>query len=81
MPLKIDGNAMSTMVISIDAISMPSVVFESATHLYCTISEVIRLIFGGKGFVDYKKIVGECCSSLSCSLDFLFNVSVIFYPL
>jgi hypothetical protein len=34
MPLKIEGIAISTMVMSIDAMSMPMVVLESATHLY-----------------------------------------------
>lgn len=44
MPLNIAGIAISTIVASIEAISMPRVVFESATHLYCTII-LIRLAF------------------------------------
>ena len=35
--LKIAGSAISTMVISIEAINVPSVVFERTTHLYCTL--------------------------------------------
>jgi hypothetical protein len=34
MPLKIEGMAINTMVMSIEAMSMPMVVLESATHLY-----------------------------------------------
>ncbi len=34
MPLKIAGNAISTIFALIVAIKMPRVVFESATHLY-----------------------------------------------
>jgi len=34
MPRKMAGNAMSTMVASIEAINIPRVVLESATHLY-----------------------------------------------
>jgi hypothetical protein len=34
MPRKMAGNAMRTMLMSIDAIKTPSVVFESTTHLY-----------------------------------------------
>ena len=34
IPRKIAGNAISTIVIFIEAINVPSVVFESAIHLY-----------------------------------------------
>jgi hypothetical protein len=34
IPRKMAGSAIKTMVLSIEAIKVPSVVFESATHLY-----------------------------------------------
>ena len=49
MPLKIEGMAIKTMVMSMDAISMPMVVLESATHLYCTISQHQTVLFFSRG--------------------------------
>jgi hypothetical protein len=40
MPLKIEGKAIRTIDISIEAIKVPIVVFERATHLYCTMKVV-----------------------------------------
>jgi hypothetical protein len=54
MPRKIAGIAIKTMDMSIDAIKVPIVVLDSATHLYCTIEGHLE------GFCfkleDYKKI-------------------------
>jgi hypothetical protein len=38
IPRNMFGKAIITMVLSIEAINIPRVVFESATHLYSTIS-------------------------------------------
>ncbi len=72
MPLKIAGKAIMTIVESIDAISMPNVVFESATHLYWTIKSQIYGVLGLTKKEDYKKIAWEPKGSTSSLLCFWF---------
>ena len=42
IPLKMAGSAISTIVMSIEAMNVPSVVFERTTHLYSTIELLPR---------------------------------------
>jgi hypothetical protein len=58
MPLKIEGIAINTMVMSIEAMSIPRVVLESATHLYCTINQYLAEFFGLKVVWIIKSLLG-----------------------
>jgi hypothetical protein len=64
MPRKIEGKAIRTIVASMEAIRVPIVVFDNATHLYCTIKSALNGIFSlAKRFMGYKKFAWELVSS------------------
>jgi len=61
IPLKIAGSAISTIVMSIEAMNVPSVVFERTTHLYSTIELLPGscLLLSGLFDHDIRVLVGS----------------------